>query len=266
MKKITVLDIHRFKQENRKITMLTAYDVQIARILDACEVDMILVGDSLGNVVLGFENTLPVSMDDMVRHTQAVVRGRSSALVVADMPFMSYQVCEADALRNAGRLVKEAGAEAVKVEGGVNAAPIIQAIARADIPVMAHIGLTPQSVHRMGGFRVQGREEQQRQKLMADAMAVEEAGAFAVVLECIPADLSAEITRAISIPTIGIGAGRDCDGQVLVINDVLGLCGPFRPKFVKQYVQLEDSIKKAVDDYITEVREGEFPGDEYCMK
>jgi 3-methyl-2-oxobutanoate hydroxymethyltransferase len=266
MKKITVLDIQRFKHEARKITMLTAYDVQIARIVDACGVDMILVGDSLGNVVLGYENTLPVSMDDMVRHTQAVVRGRTSAFVVADMPFMSYQASCEDALRNAGRLIKEAGAEAVKVEGGVNAAPVIRAIAQADIPVMAHIGLTPQSVHRMGGFRVQGREEQQRQKLLADAFAVEEAGAFSVVLECIPADLAAEITAQLSIPTIGIGAGRECDGQVLVINDVLGLSGPFRPKFVKQYVQLEEIIKKAAGDYIEEVRGGSFPGDEYCMK
>ena len=163
-------------------------------------------------------------------------------------------------------MITEAGAEAVKVEGGVNVAPVIRAIAQADIPVMAHIGLTPQSVHRMGGFRVQGREEQQRQKLIADAMAVEEAGAFSVVLECIPAELSAEITQHISIPTIGIGAGRDCDGQVLVINDVLGMSGPFRPKFVKQYVQLEEIIEKAVGEYIQEVQDGQFPGDEYCMK
>jgi len=266
MKKISILDIQRFKQEGRKITMLTAYDVQIARILDACDVDMILVGDSLGNVVLGFENTLPVTMDDMVRHTQAVVRGRTRAFVVADMPFMSYQASCEDALRNAGRLIKEAGAEAVKVEGGVNAAPAIRSIVQADIPVMAHIGLTPQSVHRMGGFRVQGREEQQRQKLIADAMAVEEAGAFGVVLECIPSDLAADITQRVSIPTIGIGAGPDCDGQVLVINDVLGLCGPFRPKFVKQYVQLEDSIRKAVSDYVDEVRGGMFPRGDHVLK
>ncbi len=266
MKKLSILDIQRLKHEGRKITMLTAYDVQIARILDSCGVDMLLVGDSLGNVVLGFENTLPVSMDDMVRHTQAVVRGRTRAFVVADMPFMSYQASCEDALRNAGRLVKEAGAEAVKVEGGVNAAPAIRAIAQADIPVMAHIGLTPQSVHRMGGFRVQGREEQQRQKLVADAMAVEEAGAFSVVLECMPADLAAEITQRIAIPTIGIGAGPGCDGQVLVINDVLGLSGPFRPKFVKQYVQLEDIIGKAAGEYINEVRSGIFPGDEHIMK
>ncbi len=266
MKKFSILDIQRLKHEGRKITMLTAYDVQIARILDSCGVDMLLVGDSLGNVVLGFENTLPVSMDDMVRHTQAVVRGRTRAFVVADMPFMSYQASCEDALRNAGRLVKEAGAEAVKVEGGVNAAPAIRAIAQADIPVMAHIGLTPQSVHRMGGFRVQGREEQQRQKLVADAMAVEEAGAFSVVLECMPADLAAEITQRIAIPTIGIGAGPGCDGQVLVINDVLGLSGPFRPKFVKQYVQLEDIIGKAAGEYINEVRSGIFPGDEHIMK
>jgi 3-methyl-2-oxobutanoate hydroxymethyltransferase len=266
MKKISILDIQRFKHEGRKIAMLTAYDVQISRILDACGVDMILVGDSVGNVVLGYDNTLPVSMDDMVRHTQAVVRGRNRAFVVADMPFMSYQASTQDALNNAGRLIKEAGAEAVKVEGGSNAAPAIRAIAHADIPVMAHIGLTPQSVHRMGGFRVQGRDEQQRQKLLADAMAVEEAGAFSVVLECIPADLAAEITQRLRIPTIGIGAGSACDGQVLVINDVLGLCGPFRPKFVKQYVQLEDIIGKAVGDYIDEVRGGMFPGDEYAMK
>jgi 3-methyl-2-oxobutanoate hydroxymethyltransferase len=266
MKKITVLDIQRFKQEGSKITMLTAYDAQIARILDACEVDMILVGDSLGNVILGFENTLPVTMDDMVRHTQAVVRGRSRAFVVADMPFMSYQASCEDALRNAGRLVKDAGAEAVKVEGGVNTAAAIRAIAQADIPVMAHIGLTPQSVHRMGGFRVQGREEQQREKLLADAMAVEEAGAFSVVLECMPADLAAEITQRLSIPTIGIGAGSACDGQVLVINDVLGLSGPFRPKFVKQYVQLEEIIQKAVRDYVSEVRGGLFPDEDYAMK
>lgn len=266
MKKISILDIQRFKQEGRKITMLTAYDVQVARILDGCDVDMLLVGDSLGNVVLGFENTLPVSMDDMVRHTQAVVRGRTRSFVVADMPFMSYQASREDALRNAGRLIKEAGAEAVKVEGGVSIAPVIRAVAQADIPVMAHIGLTPQSVHRMGGFRVQGRDEQQRQKLLADAMAVEEAGAFSVVLECIPSDLAAEITQRLSIPTIGIGAGPECDGQVLVINDVLGLCGPFRPKFVKQYVQLEDIVRKAASEYVDEVRRGVFPDDDYCMR
>jgi len=266
MKKISIRDIQRFKQEGRKITMLTAYDVQIARILDACDVDMLLVGDSLGNVILGFENTLPVRMDDMVRHTQAVVRGRTRSLVVADMPFMSYQISCEDALRNAGRLVKEAGAEAVKVEGGVSVAPVIRAVAQADIPVMAHIGLTPQSVHRMGGFRVQGREEQQRQKLLADAMAVEEAGAFSVVLECMPSDLAAEITKNLSIPTIGIGAGCECDGQVLVINDVLGLCGQFRPKFVKQYAQLEDIVRKAAADYVNEVRGGMFPGEEHVMK
>jgi 3-methyl-2-oxobutanoate hydroxymethyltransferase len=266
MKKITILDIQRFKDEGRKISMLTAYDFQMSRILDACGVDILLVGDSVGNVMMGYDNTLPVTMADMLHHVRAVARGRRQALVVADMPFMSYQISLVEARRNAGLFIKEGGAEAVKVEGGENAEEVIRAIAGIDIPVMGHIGLTPQSIHRMGGYKVQGKEEHQRQKLMADAAAVERAGAFAVVLEGVPASLAREITENLTIPTIGIGAGADCGGQVLVINDLLGLSGKFRPKFVKQYAQLEDIIKKAVADYIDEVQSGKFPSEEFSFK
>jgi len=266
MKKITILDVQRFKDEGRKISMLTAYDFQMSRILDACGVDILLVGDSVGNVMMGYDNTLPVTMADMLHHVKAVVRGRKLALVVADMPFLSYQISLEDARRNAGLLIKEGGAEAVKVEGGENAEEAIRAIAGIDIPVMGHIGLTPQSIHRMGGYKVQGKEEHQRQKLMADAAAAERAGAFAVVLEAVPASLAREITKNLAIPTIGIGAGADCDGQVLVINDVLGLSGKFRPKFVKQYAQLEDIIKNAVADYVDDVQSGKFPSDEFSFK
>lgn len=266
MKKTTILDIQRFKHEGRKISMLTAYDCQIARILDGCSIDILLVGDSVGNAVMGLDTTLPVTMPDMLHHVQAVARGRKQALVVADMPFMSYQISVTEARRNAGIFIKEGGAEAVKVEGGENAEDVISALTRIDIPVMGHIGLTPQSIHRMGGYKVQGKEEHQRQKLMADAQAVERAGAFAVVLEGVPASLARDITAALTIPTIGIGAGADCDGQVLVINDLLGLSGKFRPRFVKQYAQLEDIIKKAVSEYIDEVQSGAFPSDEYSFK
>ncbi|MFC1591272.1 3-methyl-2-oxobutanoate hydroxymethyltransferase [Thermodesulfobacteriota bacterium] len=266
MKKITILDVQQKKDEGNKLTMLTAYDYRTALMLDACDVDMLLVGDSVGNVILGMENTLPVTVAEMLHHTRAVVRGREKALVVADMPFMSYHVSIEDSKRNAGILIKEGGAEAVKVEGGENIEDVICAICQIDIPVMGHIGLTPQSVHRMGGFKVQGREERQRQKLIADAQAVERAGAFAVVLECVPIELAREITATLTIPTIGIGAGPDCDGQVLVINDVLGLSGQFRPKFVKQYAKLEEPIKDAVRAFVDEVTAGAFPSDEYCMK
>jgi 3-methyl-2-oxobutanoate hydroxymethyltransferase len=254
------------KAEGKRITMLTAYDCCMARILDECNLDIMLVGDSLGNVVLGFENTIPVTMADMLHHVQAVARGRQRAMVVADMPFMSYQVSIEDAKRNAGTLIKQGGAEAVKVEGGENMENVIRAMCDIDIPVMAHIGLTPQSIHRMGGYRVQGKGEHQRQKLIADALAVERAGAFAVVLEAIPAGLASEITRMLKIPTIGIGAGADCDGQVLVINDLLGLSGAFRPKFVKQYAQLEQTIKQAVAEYIDDVKTGRFPNEEHSFK
>ncbi|MDY6853698.1 MAG: 3-methyl-2-oxobutanoate hydroxymethyltransferase [Thermodesulfobacteriota bacterium] len=266
MGKMTILDLQRMKYERKKITMLTAYDYPTARILDSCGVDIILVGDSVGNVILGEENTLPVSVEDMIHHTKAVTRGAKDSLVVIDMPFMSYQISTRDAKRNAGRMIKESGAEAVKLEGGTNMEDTIKAITDIDIPVMAHIGLTPQSVHRMGGYRVQGKEDKQREKLTEDALAVERAGAFSVVLEVIPSKLAHEITEKLKIPTIGIGAGVDCDGQVLVINDLLGLSGEFRPKFVKRYVQMEELISKAVKEYISEVRAEAFPGEEHSFQ
>jgi 3-methyl-2-oxobutanoate hydroxymethyltransferase len=259
MKKVTILDLHKMKDSSEKITMLSAYDYPFSRMLDESGVDILLIGDSVGNVVMGYENTLPVTVDDIIYHTRAVVRGRKRALVVADMPFLSYQVSIQEAKRNAGRMIQEGGAEAVKLEGGENMADVIRALCDIDIPVMGHIGLTPQSVHRMGGYKIQGKSEQQRQKLLADAKAVERAGAFSVVLEGIPAELAAEITKPLTIPTIGIGAGPDCDGQVLVIHDVLGLSGAFRPKFVKQYVQLEPLIKQAAHEFVSEVKQKKFP-------
>lgn len=259
MKKVTILDLQKMKDSGEKIAMLTAYDYPTARMLDEGGVDVLLIGDSVGNVMMGHENTLPVTVDDMVYHTRAVVKARKRALVVADMPFMSYKVSIEEARRNAGRLIQQGGAEAVKLEGRENMEAVIRALSEVDIPVMGHIGLTPQSIHRMGGYKVQGKEERQRQKLLADALAVERAGAFSVVLEAIPHELAKEITATLHIPTIGIGAGVSCDGQVLVIHDVLGLSGSFRPKFVKQYVQLEPVIKKAVQEYVTEVKEEKFP-------
>ena len=226
--------------------------------------DVILVGDSLGQVVLGHSSTLNVTMEDMVRHTEAAARGRKRAFLIADMPFLSYQTCAADAIRNAGRLL-QAGAEAVKLEGGRNAAETIRAIASADIPVMGHIGLTPQSVHRMGGYRVQGKTDLQRERLLDDAAAVQEAGAFSVVLEGMPAALAEEITRTLSIPTIGIGAGVGCDGQVLVMHDLLGLFDEFRPKFVKRFGELRKPVEDAVGAYAAAVRDGSFPGKEHSF-
>jgi 3-methyl-2-oxobutanoate hydroxymethyltransferase len=253
------------KEQGKKITMLTAYDTPFARILDQAGVDILLVGDSVGSVVAGYPNTLPVTIDEMIYHTRAVVRGAERTLVVIDMPFMSYQISIEDAKRNAGRMIKESGAEAVKLEGGVNMKATIEAIVAIDIPVMGHIGLTPQSVHQMGGFKVQGKMEEQKQKIIADAVAVEEAGAFSVVLECIPTELAQEITEQLSIPTIGIGAGVHCDGQVLVIHDLLGLLGDFRPKFVKSYVDLRAAISQAVEEYMQEVRKGAFPTEKHSF-
>lgn len=260
-KKITVLDIQKMKDDRRKITMLTAYDYPFSRILDASGVDMLLVGDSSGSVIAGYENTLPVTMEEVIYHTRAVARGRERALLVADMPFMSYQVSIPDARLNAGRLVKEGGAEAVKIEGGVQVKDTIKAIVDIDIPVMGHIGLTPQSVHRMGGYRIQGKKEGQAEALLADALAVEEAGAFAVVLEGVPAVLAERITRDLRIPTIGIGAGPHCSGQVLVIHDLLGLSGR-KLKFARKYADLEKVISEAVKSYLDDVRKGDFPSEE----
>lgn len=264
-KPTTVLSLQAMKARGEKITVLTAYDYAFARIMDQAGIDMILVGDSAGSVFAGYDNTLPVTMDEMIYHTRAVARGTRQALVVADMPFMSYQIDLADARRNAGRLIKEGGAHAVKLEGGVNVAETIRAIVAMDVPVVAHIGLTPQSIHRMGGFRVQGREEAQANQLLADARAVVDAGACAVVLEGIPAALAKEISAELTIPTIGIGAGADCDGQVLVIHDILGLCEKYSPKFVKRFADVSGTIRGGIDDYIREVKDGTFPGPEHSF-
>ena len=266
MKKKSIPSILAMKTEGRRITVLTSYDYPLTRIMDGCGVDVILVGDSVGVVVAGHETTLPVTMEEMIYHTRSVVRAGPLALVVADLPFLSYQVSLDEARRNAGRLVKEGGAEAVKLEGGVNCAAAIRAITDMDIPVMGHIGLTPQSIHRMGGYKVQGRGDGQAERLIADARAVEEAGAFAMVLEGIPGDLARRITASVEIPTIGIGAGPHCDGQVLVIHDILGLCEKYSPKFVKKYAELRPIITDAVNRYLEEVRSGEFPTKEHSFK
>lgn len=264
-KKKTVLTIQKMKANDEKIAVLTSYDYPLTRIMGDCGIDIVLVGDSAGVVHAGYDTTLPVTMDEMVYHTRSVVRAQPAALVVADMPFLSYQIDPAETRRNAGRLVKDGGAEAVKLEGGVNAVEAIKAIVAMDIPVMAHIGLTPQSIHRMGGYLVQGKKEAQAEKLMEDARAVQEAGAFAVVLEGIPMQLARRITDELVIPTIGIGAGPHCSGQVLVIHDILGLCEKYSPKFVKKYADVKTVIKEAVTAYITEVKAGEFPSAEHSF-
>jgi 3-methyl-2-oxobutanoate hydroxymethyltransferase len=254
----------RARKGGERITVLTAYDFPVAAILDEAGIDVVLVGDSVGNVVLGYPNTLPVTVEEMIHHTKAVSRAVKNALVVIDMPFMSYHESIEQARRNAGRMIKESGAEAVKVEGGKRMAPTIRAITEIEIPVMAHVGLTPQSVNAFGGFKVQGKGSAE-DALIEDALAVEEAGAFAVVLEGVPREAAKRITGMISIPTIGIGAGPDCDGQVLVVNDLLGLAGQLRPKFVKAYVNLGEQIAQGVKQYIEEVRTGAFPDDAHSF-
>ncbi len=245
-----------------KIVSLTAYDFSMARMLDEAGIHLILVGDSLGMTMLGYENTLPVTLDQMLHHTAAVARGAPHSLVVTDLPFLTYQVSVEQALSNAGRCIKEAGAGAVKVEGGAFRAPTIRALVENGIPVLGHIGLTPQSIRAMGGYKVQGRKAGEAEDLIADARAVAEAGAFAIVLEAMPSDLASAITSAVPVPTIGIGAGAGCDGQILVLHDILGLYGEFKPKFVKRYANLGPEIKKALAEYSAEVREGKFPGPE----
>jgi 3-methyl-2-oxobutanoate hydroxymethyltransferase len=266
--KVTVPSVVASKGE-RKLAMLTAYDFTFAQLADAAGADMLLVGDSLAMVVQGHENTLGVTVDEMVYHTRMVARGRRRALVVGDMPFLSYQISAEDALRNAGRLIKEGGAECVKLEGGVNVAATVSRLVDVDIQVCGHIGLTPQSIHRMGGHKVQGRQTGKtpgaRDRLVADALALEEAGAFAIVIEGVPADLAAEITRAVSVPTIGIGAGVECDGQVLVINDVLGLEQRIAPKFVKRYADVGSIARDAMGAYVSEVRSGAFPTEKHSF-
>ncbi|MBP7829660.1 MAG: 3-methyl-2-oxobutanoate hydroxymethyltransferase [Kiritimatiellae bacterium] len=245
-----------------KIVSLTAYDYAMARLVDAAGIHLVLVGDSLGMTMLGYENTLPVTMDDMIHHTAAVARGVKTALVVGDMPFLSYHASIEQAILNAGRFIQEGGANAVKIEGGAFREPLIHALVQNGIPVLGHIGLTPQSIEVMGGYKVQGRNHAGAQQLLEDARAVEEAGAFALVLEAMPGDLAAEITAAVKIPTIGIGAGPACDGQVLVLHDVLGLYGDFKPKFVKRYAELGAQIVQVVKQYKQEVQTGAFPGPE----
>jgi 3-methyl-2-oxobutanoate hydroxymethyltransferase len=256
---VTVPDFLASKARGQRLTMLTCYDYAMARLLDAAGVDALLVGDSLGMVVQGQTNSLSVTLEEVIYHTRLVARGLSRSLLVADMPFMSYQVSTEQALMNAGRLIKEASAQAVKLEGGVRIADMVAALVGAEIPVMGHVGLTPQSVNRLGGFRVQRDEKQ----LFEDALAIEKAGAFALVVECVPAALAAKLTSAVKIPTIGIGAGAGCDGQILVTHDMLGLFADLQPRFVKQYADLGAAITKAVQEYCQEVREGLFPGREH---
>jgi 3-methyl-2-oxobutanoate hydroxymethyltransferase len=263
--KHTVLTFKKAKQDGERIAMLTAYDYSMARLMDASGINGILVGDSLGMVTLGYKDTLQVTMQDMIHHSRAVARGVESALLVTDMPFMSYQASVYDAVVNAGRLVQEGRAHAVKLEGGIDVAPQIRALVKASIPVMGHVGLTPQSVNAFGGFKVQGKDIDTARRALQDARAVEEAGAFAVVLECIPEKLAALITRSLSIPTIGIGAGRGCDGQVLVYQDMLGLFPDLRPKFVKRYAELGEAMREAFAAYGEEVRQGAFPGPEHSF-
>ena len=264
--KNTVLTFQQAKENGEKLTMLTAYDYSTAKLIDEAGVNSILVGDSLGNVILGYEDTISVTMEDMIHHGAAVARGAKNALVVIDMPFMSYQTSVYDALVNAGRLMKEGRGDAVKLEGGVEVCPQIKAIVDAGIPVCAHIGLTPQSINAFGGFKVQGKSEAAAKKLLGDAKAVEEAGAFAVVIEGVPAKIAALITEQLHIPTIGIGAGKDCDGQVLVYQDMLGMFSDFTPKFVKRYANIGEVMKEAFQNYIKEVQDGVFPAEENTYK
>jgi 3-methyl-2-oxobutanoate hydroxymethyltransferase len=263
-KQVTVLDLQRHKRQGTRITMLTAYDATFARLVDQAGVDLILVGDSLGMVVQGHKNTLPVTIEQMAYHGAAVARSTDRAHVVVDMPFLSYHVTDEEAVRNAGHLVQN-GAHSVKLEGGAERATTINAIVRAQIPVMGHIGLTPQSFHAQGGFKVQGRGDDAAQRLLEDALAVQEAGAYSIVLEGIPKELATRISEALDIPTIGIGAGNGCDGQVLVIYDLLGLDDGFKPKFVKRYANLAGTVRGAIGEYIDEVRSGAFPDGDHSF-
>lgn len=264
--KNTVMTFQRQKDEQKKITMLTAYDYSTAKVMDNAGINGILIGDSLGMVMLGYEDTLSVTMEDIIHHTKAVAKGAKNALIVADMPFMSYQTSVYDAVYNAGRLVKEGRCHAVKLEGGAAVCPQIEAIVAASIPVMAHIGLTPQSVNSFGGFKVQGKSETTAKHILEEAKRVEKAGAFAVVLECIPAKLAELITKSINIPTIGIGAGAGCDGQILVYHDMLGMFGDFKPKFVKQFARVGTEMEKGIKAYIEETQNGNFPAQEHTFK
>ena len=265
-KKVTTLTFRQKKERGEPITMLTAYDYPTAMAIDKAGIDSILVGDSLAMVVLGYENTLPVTMDEMLHHARAVARGAKAPLLVGDMPFMSYQVSVEDAVRNAGRFLQQGGMDAVKLEGGRERADAIRAITGAGIPVMGHLGLTPQSVHQLGGFRAQGKTASAAKRLLEDAQILEEAGAFSLVLEAVPARLAEYISKHISIPTIGIGAGAGCDGQVLVTHDLLGLFERFTPKFVRQYANLHETMNKAFTEYLNDVNTKKFPASEHTVE
>ncbi len=261
--KVTKITLLKMKRKGEKIAAITSYDYLSTRLIDDTGIDCILVGDSLGMVVMGYDNTLPVTMEEIIHHLKAVTRARPRAIVVGDMPFMSYQASVEDAVRNAGRLVKEGSAQSVKLEGGERYVPVIEAIVQASIPVVGHLGLTPQSLHEFGGYRVQGRDRESADRMISDAKALEKAGCFAVVLEGIPWQLAKKITESVSIATIGIGAGPHCDGQVLVIHDMLGIYDEPLPKFVKMYEELGERIKGAVSAYVRDVKDGRFPGMEH---
>ncbi len=265
MPRLTVRHIAAFKGKGERVAMVTAYDATFARLIDEAGAEMLLVGDSVGMVVQGHDSTLPVTMDQMVYHTQAVARGSERALIVADLPFMSYQASDDDAVRNAGRLIAEGGAQAVKLEGGGRVLSAVRRMVDAGIPVMGHLGLTPQSVNAFGGFKVQGRGDEAAEKLVEDALRLQDAGAFALVIETIPAELAKRVTDALTIPTIGIGAGIDCDGQVLVCYDMLGLFEGFMPKFVKRYASLAEAAREATKRYVEEVKAGTFPSEEHSF-
>jgi 3-methyl-2-oxobutanoate hydroxymethyltransferase len=262
----TISTFKQAKKNGQKLSMLTAYDYSTAKLFDNCGINGILVGDSLGMVCLGYKDTLSVTMEDMLHHTKAVARGAENALVVGDMPFMSYQTSVYDAVSNAGRFIKEARAHAVKLEGGAQVCDQIKAIVNAQIPVMGHLGLTPQSVNMFGGFKVQGKNEETAKKLIEDAKKLEDAGVFSIVLECIPAKLAEIITKEVSVPTIGIGAGSECDGQILVYQDMLNIFGDFKPKFVKTFANVGETMTEGVKKYISEVENSQFPAEEHCFK
>ncbi len=265
-RRLTILDLQEMKRRGEKISALTAYDYLLARLVDAGGVDVVLVGDSLGEVVLGLDSTLPVTLDDVIYHARAVRRGVQRALVVVDLPFLSYQVSREEALRNAGRVLKETGAAAVKLEGGSEEiTDTIASLVRIGIPVMGHLGFTPQSVHALGGHRVQGRTPSARERLLAEAQRLEKAGAFSLVLEMVPGEVAREVKEALSIPTIGIGAGVECDGQVLVLHDMLGLNPDFRPRFLRRFAQLDREVDGAVRAYVQAVKSGEYPGAEHTF-
>lgn len=263
--RITTVKLKEMKQRGEKITVLTAYDYSTAKMLDQAGIEVLLVGDSLGMVLLGYDSTIPVTMEDMIIHTKAVARGSKNSLIVADMPFLSYHVSTAESVKNAGRFLQEAGAHAVKMEGGREIAATVQAINDAGIPVMGHLGLTPQSVNKLGGYKVQGKDEAAARLIVNNALALQDAGAFAIVLECVPSALAKLVTERLEIPTIGIGAGVNCDGQVLVIHDLLGIYSDVTPKFVKRYASLNSTIMDAVSEYKAEVKNKKFPAPEHSF-